>query len=577
MATKTQNDKYFALSCKSHYSLLHALTTPKHLKTLGLPEGVGGIAITDYNNISGSLAFRSKDENCIIGATIKMYDGAEFVLLAKNLEGWKTLILVTLAAQQHKTEEEILKIVAKSPNDLILLTGTRLYEWLTQEDWQDRCQKWIDNFPLADDSKFVSICFSGWHPPGFQKKLRELKQKKVAAPDSLYFYNWQHEDLQILNCIDKKIKLDEAKEGGGKVFDFDNYHLPTYEEALSMGWRKEELQQTNVVASLCQSYELKNDPLLPKMAENSQEEVRQQCRDGWRRKIVDKIAKDKHDEYGERVKHEMEIIHQEEFEDYFLLVQDIQRFAKNELKLFVGSSRGSAGGSIVSYLMDITEVDPIEHGLLFSRFISSARKGSLPDIDCDYPVKSREQIIEYIRNRFSREKTGHIATYQTLKARAAITAVMTAHGENFQAIKRITDLLPAEHKVVDKMNDEEEDSLIRYALRHKPKDFQGICSIDEDGRLTGEYSGLFEQAIRLENTKRALSKHAAGIIISSLPIQEVAPMLVDKNNDVIVGLEMNECEQLGLIKMDVLGVAALDKVATAVKRIAEVGVLLNGS
>jgi DNA polymerase-3 subunit alpha len=563
--------KYVPLACKTHYTLCKALNQPKHLADHQQNLEIPRLGIADINNISCSLAVKDKLNNPIIGCTISVYGKGDFILLAKNKNGWLGLIKLSLAAQEKDGEERIFKTLGEWKDDLVFISYTYPYQFLPHQDWKTETKIWFDSVPVTD--KYISVTLSGWHPPGFQNKLRELGLPVVALPDSYYCTEEQHEDLQILLCLDQKLKLKDAKEQGGQFFDYSGYHIPSYKEMIELGYSERELSLSLEISDKCEEYDISNEPLLPKMSENSPEKLRQECRDGWRRKIINYVPEEKHPIYADRIKYELSVIDDAELSDYFLMVMEIERYAKSQ-GWFVGPGRGSAAGCLISYLIDITEVNPIKHDLLFGRFYSAARKGSLPDIDCDFPIESVPDVISFIRRRFGEDKTCHISTYQTLKGRAALTAVFSAHGFEFQDVKRITDKIVPDHKVNDKMQEEKETSLIRFCLRHYPKDFEGYCYLNEDGTLGGQYAPFFSQAIRLEHTKRTLSQHACGFIISSRPIVDVAPILVNKHGERALGLEMDEAERVGLIKMDVLSLATLDKTQKAAKYIAETGVML---
>lgn len=229
----------------------------------------------------------------------------------------------------------------------------------------------------------------------------------------------------------------------------------------------------------------------------------------------------------------------------------------------------SAAGCIVSYLIGITQIDPIKYNLLFERFYNEGRNTadhiSMPDIDVDVPINKREKIIEYIKNKYGSNKVSQMITFNTMKGRGALKEVLRVYDNiSFEEMNRITKSIPDEAKIADELQEMKEDtgeaSIIRWALENNVDKLKEWCYINDDGSLSGPLSKRFEQAIRLEGTKSNQSKHAAGVVISSQNLSDVCPMIYDsKNKQAIAGMEMQDLDALGLIKFDILGIAYLDK------------------
>jgi len=230
----------------------------------------------------------------------------------------------------------------------------------------------------------------------------------------------------------------------------------------------------------------------------------------------------------------------------------------------------SAAGCLVSYLIGITSIDPIKYNLFFDRFYNSGRNTkdhiSMPDIDVDVPINKREKIIQYIKDKYGHDKVSQMITFNTIKGRGALKDVLRVYGNiGFEEMNRITKNIPDEAKIADELQEMKEEtgeaSIIRWALENNADKLREWCYIDENNELQGPLSKRFEQAIRLEGTKSNQSKHAAGIAISSQPLNEICPMVYDSKNDqLIAGMEMQDLEAIGIIKFDILGVALLDKV-----------------
>lgn len=240
----------------------------------------------------------------------------------------------------------------------------------------------------------------------------------------------------------------------------------------------------------------------------------------------------------------------------------------------------SAAGCLVSYLIGITSIDPIKYHLLFERFFNAARASSMPDIDVDVPINKREQIIEYIKDKYGHDKVSQMITFNTMKGRGALKDVLRVYGNiGFEEMNRITKNIPDEAKIADELQEMKEEtgeaSIIRWALENNSEKLKEWCYIDDNGELQGPLAKRFEQAIRLEGTKSNQSKHAAGIAISYDPLQELCPMIYDsKTNQPIAGMEMQDLEALGVIKFDLLGIALLDKVM-CISDLLKNGIVLN--
>lgn len=226
----------------------------------------------------------------------------------------------------------------------------------------------------------------------------------------------------------------------------------------------------------------------------------------------------------------------------------------------------SAAGSLVSYLLRITNVDPIPYNLLFERFYNDGRNTkdriALPDIDIDFPIDSREEVISYVRNKYGYDKVAQIATFGRMQGRGAVKDVFRIHDVcDMKTINEISKKLPHEHEIADKLEEEGQESIIQWTLDNEPERISEYCRMT-DGEITGDYAQYFKQASRLEGIHKSQGKHAAGIIIAPKPLSELCPMIADKSsNEKICGMEMDSLEKMGLPKMDFLGIAALDKLS----------------
>jgi len=354
--------------------------------------------------------------------------------------------------------------------------------------------------------------------------------------------------------------------------DFDNRH---FFESDNYFVRTGNLEDTVLqeVYDQCEDYDILSKPVLPTFptpnGQSEKEYLKELCRDGWRNilakqgKVSNQEDKDK---YHHRFLREFEVIDEAELFGYFLIVQDIINFVTNN-GWIAGPGRGSAAGCLISYMLGITKIDPIQYDLLFERFYNSGRNTgdhiSLPDIDMDVPSNKRDEIISYIEDKYGKHNVSQMVTFGRLRGKSALKEVLRIHEAcGFGLMNEITKPLRNEADISDGLQEMEEDerSIIRWSLLNEPDKFRDYCYIDDEGELRGDYAEYFKQAIDLEGTFKTQGKHAAGVVISKEPLEQVCPMVDQKGgSDKIAALEMDDLEALGHVKFDVLGLSTLDK------------------
>ena len=521
---------------------------------------------------------------------------SHFIVLAKNYEGWRSLIKIVSACNDpdrfyHKPRISLTELADYLNGNILGICGhlgSYLPNLLIDKDATESKKIGIDFVSqmkeiFGNDNFFLeSQLMDQQHIP-VQKELTEFvrdlskitKTKIICTPDAHYCRKEDSADQRILLCnnlkttlanINKKI-LNNEDAPMSCFFKSDNYHILSPEEIINIH-TEEEIDNTNYVDSLCEEYSILHKPMLPQFkcpnGYNPDEYLRELCRTGWKEKIANIIPKDKQQEYVDRVKNELDILQGAGLSSYFLIVQDIVNFVRHNNWL-PGNGRGSAAGCLVSYLIGITGIDPIKYDLLFERFFNAARSDAMPDIDVDVPINKRENIIQYIKDTYGHNKVSQMITFNTMKGRGALKEVLRVYDNiSFEEMNRITKYIPDEAKIADELQEMKEEtgeaSIIRWALENNVDKLKEWCYLNDDGVLSGPMAKRFEQAIRLEGTKSNQSKHAAGVAISSQELSEVCPMIYDSKNDQkIAGMEMQDLESLGVIKFDILGIALLDK------------------
>lgn len=298
----------------------------------------------------------------------------------------------------------------------------------------------------------------------------------------------------------------------------------------------DELENTGRIADRCNVELDFSKTKIPTITEDAPAKLKEDCNQA----LIDKELDN--NEYRARLEHELNVINELGFADYFLLMADIMAFAKSK-GIRTGPGRGSAGGCLVSYLLGITKIDPLEHGLIFSRFLNKGRAGSVPDIDVDFDRERREEIIEYIKERFGRDRVAQIGTFNTMTAKAALKDVFRAGGLSFAEANTITSLVPAK-------DDDHSGITIDRAIEKVP-----ALAVYEK-----KYQKLFDIARRLEGCVKSLGKHAAGILISDVSFTEGNVPLVrpaNSKDDLVCGWDMDTIDALKMLKVDILGLNTL--------------------
>ena len=597
----------------THYSLLDGLSKPEQIAKRCKKIGAKVCAITDHGTISGTVQFHSSMKKHgikpILGcelyiseqkSTIKTPDNAKlshFIILAKNYEGWKSLIKIISCCNDpdvfyHKPRIDIDTLLSHLNGNMIGLAG-HLGSLIANS---------IKNYDSNTTINLINKLKTGFGENNFflEAQLIDQEQNKdqieltqeirrlakitntkiIATPDAHYCESEDAVDQRILLCNNLKTTLTDINRKlindedipMSCFFKSDKYHIPSFEE-MSNIHNEDELETTLELSSMCEDYDITSKPMLPLFKcpnnDNPDEYLRQLCRNGWKEKISNIITQEKQEEYVNRIKYELSVLQGADLSSYFLIVQDIVNYVSSSGWL-PGPGRGSAAGCLVSYLIGITSIDPIKNALIFERFYNAGRnttdRVSMPDIDVDVPINKRESVVEYIKQKYGHDKVSQMITFNTMKGRGALKEVLRVYGNiSFDEMNKITKYIPDEAKIADELQEMKEEtgeaSIIGWALENNVDNLKEWCYLLDDGTLSGPLAKRFEQAIRLEGTKSNQSKHAAGVVISQEKLSEICPMVYDnKNKQLIAGMEMQDLESLGVIKFDILGIAMLDKI-----------------
>lgn len=609
----------------SHYSLLDGYSRASTIVEACKKYGYKSAALTDHGSISGCVEFfqecKKGDIKPILGCEFYVCDDVEskdrdlrhVVILAKNLQGWKELISCVSDSHlnfyykprvDYKTMKKYLGngnhfCITGHPGTSVsesLFFSNMVYDANSYEEakaflkpfWKEDCKYVVDKYlDVFGENLFLEIQLIDQDRLHMARVVgeclrelgKELGIKTVATADSHYVYKKDAKIQRILIASALKLKMpaiEKAIKKGESVplkgfFVSDNYHIPTPEEIQSIH-TEEELNNSLWIADQCENYDILSKPILPRFScpdnKDEFEYLKELCENGWNSILVKSgvVSKPEQEQkYRDRLNEELGVIKDAGLSGYFLIVQDIMNYIRSRGWL-PGCGRGSAAGCLVSFLTGITSIDPIPYNLLFSRFYNASRKGSLPDIDMDMPSEHRDEVIEYVRNKYGRENVSQMVTFGRLQGRSAIKEVASVEDQlSFAEINAITEYIPDEAEISDELEEMDDKSIIRWALINRPEKFEKWCQIDESGKLSGEMVDLFEKAIRLEGTYKSQGKHAAGVIIAASPLANMCPMVRDSEGSPVVGFEMTDLEAIGQVKFDFLGVDVLTKIQKIAK------------
>jgi DNA polymerase-3 subunit alpha len=589
----------------THFSLLNSISTPESLCKRADELGYKSLGLTDYNSISGAVEFmtecKKKKIKPILGTKLRIDNEQYITLISKNLNGWKNLLKIISAS--HDVENHIngkaalsyQKFSLRNLSDIILILGDlesemfhqcfSLYGFTAKDEAEakigisanvkDRINDYIDKYRnlFNKDDIFVQVNLLNNYEIPYQKLIADILResvkdvKVIAGINSHYTNRTDSTDHRLLMCSDQKTtfgQIDYKYWKNSVFFRSNGFHLPSQQEVESL-YLPKEIENTELIDSMCEKYDITSKPRLPKFecpnGLSELEYLRKLARDGYSsKKKQDWDAK----LYGDRANTELAVIDKAGLAGYFLIVADYIREAKSRGYL-VGPARGSAAGSLICYLADITEVDPIPYKLIFERFYNEGRNSgdniAYPDIDVDFPKFAREEVIEYVNNKYGKDKVGKMSTFGRLQGRSAIREVLRVHNAcDMNTINQISKLLPHEHKIADRLEEDDEESIIRWTLINEPERLQEYVQVNDQGEILGDMANYFEQAIRIEKTYKSQGIHASGIVICDDVLADVSPMVWhQESGEKVIGFDMKSAEKCGLIKMDFLGVSILNK------------------
>jgi len=596
----------------TQYSVLQSTVKLKQLVEKTAAYGMPAVAVTDVDNMMGSFLFVSavdafnknnepdKHIKPIIGIELRVVDdhndrtkqdnGFPTVFLAKNKKGYQNLIKLASAAHTqgfYYVPRIGRDWVEKYKGDLIVLSGHLGGEVsskiLSLGDKQaEEALLWWKN--LFGEDYYLEIMRHDLEEENrVNQVLIELSKKHnvglVATNNTFYLEQSDADAQDVLLCIkDNEKKSTPIGRGRGFRYGLPNnefyYKSPEQMKALFKDL-PEAIKNTVLIADKIESFPLKRDILIPKYdipddlgdtldqyktADTTDE-------DAYLKYLTYEGAKKRWDvitpEIQERLDYELGVIISEKFPGYFLIVQDIIKAAKR-MGVMCGPGRGSAAGSAVAYVLEITNVDPIKYQLLFERFLNPDRV-SMPDIDMDFDDEGREKVIQYVVDKYGKERVSQIITYGTMAAKSAIRDA--ARVMEFP-LPETDKLAKKAHVSLDFIINKNEEKIKEKAKRAELiQDAMELVKISEG---TDQAAHTVQTAGKLEGSLRNLGMHACGFIIAPVPLDEVVPITTGKGSDMYVTqFDNSVVESAGLLKMDFLGIKTLTIIRDAMQLIKE--------
>ncbi len=572
--------KFIHLHTHSHYSLLNALPQIPELIRAAKDDGMDALALTDSGNLYGAIKFykacKNADIRPIIGLDAYMAIRTRFdkqsgidnrrhrlVLLAKNKKGYQNLIKIVTASfmegfyYKPRIDLDLLK---RNGQDMVSMIPSFSGDVATflKEGRKEEARERLDHHKsiFGEENVFIEITH---HPeiPGHPERMnalikfaRETNTPIVAAHDVYYMKPEDHRTRETMIAIQKnRVVADESDLDTVEDFSFIS-------QKKALEYFKDipdALDNTRLIASMCDIDLKLGEWIFPdletKNGKSHDDALRKMAYDG-----IEYRGLKRTDKITERLEYELKIIKDKGYSTYFLIVGDILKYAKENNILT--TIRGSVAGSLVTYLSGITNLNPLEYGLRFERFLNPDRP-SAPDIDMDFADNRRDEVIQYVKNKYGEDKVAQIGTFGTMMARGSVRDVARALGFPYSVGDRIAKLIP--------MGKQGMPMTIKRSFEEVPE-LKKIYSEENDARE------ILDMAQKIEGSARHISVHAAGVVISPDPLTNHVPLQYDNKGEhkVITQYDMHSVEDVGLIKFDFLGLKNLAILSNTIKGVKKI-------
>ncbi|MDD5109177.1 MAG: DNA polymerase III subunit alpha [Candidatus Omnitrophica bacterium] len=567
------HSEFIHLHLHTQYSLLDGACRIPEILTIAKSFKMDSLAITDHGNMFGAIEFYIEAQKAgikpIIGCEVYVApksrldkgggieDAANhLILLARNEEGYHNLMkLVSIGYLEGfyyrpRIDKEVLSLHSQGLIASSACLKGEIASLILQKRFNDAL-KTADTYQNIFGKGNFYLEIQGNSIPeqqianqGLLKISKELGIPLVATNDVHYPTKNKAQAHEALLCIQTQTTLDDPKH---MRFQTEEFYFTSPEEMKKLFKDfPQALSNTVEIAKRC-NLELDFGKMhLPKytppQGKDKEEFLLELCQNGLANKNLENSP-----EVQKRLDHELRIIRNMGFISYFLIVWDFIHHAKSQ-GIPVGPGRGSAAGSLVSFLLGITDLNPLKYGLLFERFLNPERLG-LPDIDIDFCYERRQEVIDYVTSKYGQENVAQIITFGTMQARAVIRDVGRVMGITYADVDRIAKLIPAEL-----------DMTLKKALESTPE-------LNNLYKNDSQITKLVDTALSLEGLNRHASVHAAGVIIADKPLNNYMPIFKTSDDQITTGYSMGILEKIGLLKVDFLGLRTLTVIDETLKLI----------
>ena len=566
------------LHVHSEYSLLDGMSkinkAPEYVKSLGMDS----LAITDHGVMFGIIDFYKSCKKSgikpIIGCEVYVAPRTRFdkdpdrdrnmnhlILLAENMIGYKNLTKLVSAAFTEgfyfkpRVDKELLREHSEGIICLSACLAGAIPRKILNGDYSGAKAEALelrdifgkDNFYLEIQNHFLDDDKPATQ--GLVKLAEDIGAPLVATNDAHYIKRSDAKAHDVLLAIQTGSTVDDENR---MRFANDEFYLKSESEMMELfPEHPEAIDNSHKIAERCNvefefgEYHLPE--FIPPEGMTNKDYLRKLCYDGLERRYGSEALQDG-STYRDRLESELEVIEKMGYVEYFLIVWDFIHYAKSN-DIPVGPGRGSAAGSIVAYSLAITEIEPIKYNLIFERFLNPERV-SMPDIDVDFCIDRRQEVIDYVVQKYGKDKVSQIITFGTLKAKAAVRDVGRALNASYAEADSIAKAIPAElGMTISKALDINRDLRARYETEPLVKN-------------------ILDMSMAVEGMPRHSSTHAAGIVISKMPLDEYVPLYMS-DKGLATQFNMTTIEELGLLKMDFLGLRNLTMINEAIQLIKE--------
>ena len=559
------------LRISSEYSITQGLLTIDQIVESASKNSIPSVALTDKSNMFGLVKFFNKCEQAgikpISGASIRLIfendeSSHELLCLAKTNEGHKNLMKVISNA--HNNNSFSLPVISfneliKLKTDILTISGgkdSHIFEYLKRNNISE-ANKVIDQFTKHFKDDFILEVQRTNRPDETEyfKNVLPLAVNKgiplVATNDVLFANQDDYEVHETKVCINTSRTLNDPNRE--KIFSEQQYFKSSNQMEDLFKDCESLVTNTNEIAKKCNvSFDTKEYflPEYPVPKKHNFDTYLEELSNKRLNSYINKFSNEKQDEYKLRLSYELDQIKTMGFSSYFLIVYDFIEWSKSN-DVPVGPGRGSGAGSLVAYALGITTLDPIDHGLLFERFLNPERL-SMPDFDIDFCMEKRDLVIDYVSKKYGVAAVSQIATFGTMAARAVVRDVARALGKPYALGDRISKMIPfAPGMTLDRAKEEQ------------PLFAQSIKNDDEVREIVN-------LSYKLEGIARNVGKHAGGVVIAPGSISDFCPVYVDRSSSsVMTQYDKDDVEKIGLVKFDFLGLRTLTVIDRALKSINE--------